>query len=69
MIPLHSTLNRDEIEAGFVMINRWIRSNSPLERRTSAEEGTEPILFNPRELEPNLHSNLVSSVNLSFILR
>ena len=69
MIPLHSRLNRDLIEAEFVVINRWIRSNSPLERRTSAEEETEPILFNPGELEPNLRGNQVSSVNQSFILR
>ena len=30
--------NRDPIGAGFVMINCWIGSNFPLERRTSADE-------------------------------
>ena len=63
MIPLHSRLNRDPIEARFVVINRWSRSNSPLERRTSAEEEIKPILFNPCELKPNLHGNQVGSEN------
>ena len=56
-IPLCSRLNHYLVEAGFIMINRWIRSNSPLERRTSAEEETKPILFNPRELKPNICGN------------
>ena len=66
--PMHSRLNYDQIEAGFVAINRWIRSNSPLERRMYADEETELILFNPRELKPNLCINRVSSVNRLFIL-
>ena len=43
-----SWLNRDPIGTGFNVINRWIRSNSPLECRMSAEEEIKPILFNPR---------------------
>ena len=69
MISLRSRVNRDPIEAGFIVINRWIRLNSPLERLTFAEEEIEPILFNPRELKRNLHGNQVSSVNRSFILQ
>ena len=33
------------------------------------EEETEQIHFNQRDLVPNLHVNLVSSVNQSFILQ
>ena len=66
---LASRLNRDPIGAGFIVINHRIRSNSPLECRTSAEEEIKPILFNTRELKPNLHRNQVRSENQSFILR
>ena len=38
------------------------RSESPLERRIHAEEETGEILFNPRDLKPNLHVNQVSTV-------
>ena len=54
-------VDRDPIKAGFIVINRQIRLNFPLERRTSTEEEIKPILFNPHELKSNLHGNQVSS--------
>ena len=54
-------LDCDPINAGFVMINRRIRSNFPLERQTSAEEETAQIHFNLRELKIRLHENRVSN--------
>ena len=64
-----SRLNWEPIGARFVVINRQIRSNSPLERQTSAEEEIKPILFNPCELKPNLCGNRVSSENQLFIVQ
>ena len=62
-------LDRNLIEAWFIVINHRIWSNFPLERRTFAEEEIKPILFNPRELKPNLRGNQVSSEIWSFIQR
>ena len=62
-------LDCDPIGVGLITNHRLIRSNSPLERRTYAEEETAKILFNLRELKPNLGVNGVSSLNRSFILR
>ena len=62
-------LDRNPIEVGFIVINRRIRSNFPLERRTSAEEEIKPIIFNLRELKPNIHGNWVNSEIRSFIQR
>ena len=60
-------LDRDSIKAGFVVINRQIWSNFPLEHRTSAEEEIKPIFFNLRELKPNLRGNRVTSEVWSII--
>ena len=58
----------DPIGAGLITKSCRIRSNFPLEHRTSAEEEIKLILFNPCELKPHLHGNQVSSEILSFIL-
>ena len=63
---LHSRLNRDQIEAGFVAIHCKDWSKSLLERRNHVEDLIDWILFNPRELKPNLLVNRVSSVIRSF---
>ena len=60
-------LDHNLIKVGFVVINHRIRSNFPLKRRTSAEEDTAQIHFNPHELKPHLHGNQVSSEVWSFI--
>ena len=41
------------------------RLDSPLERRTYVEEGSEEILYNQDTLRLNLHVNQVSSVSSS----
>ena len=43
------------------MINRQISLNFPLKHRTSGEEETAQINFNPRELKPHLCNNRVSN--------
>ena len=68
-IPMRPRLNSDQIEAELIANRCQIWSFSPHERRTYAEEETEQILFNRRNLDPNICVNWVSSVNRSFILQ
>ena len=66
---LRSRLDCEPIKGGLIMNHCMIWSNSPLERRTYAEEETEQIHSNRRDLEPNICVNRVNSVNQSFILK
>ena len=56
---LRSRLNCDNIEAGLVTNHCKNRSDSPLERRTHAEQETEEIYFNRHDLKPNRVSTVI----------
>ena len=62
MIPMHSILNCNHTKVGLITNHCKNLSESPLERRTHAEEETEEICFNQLDLKLNLRVNRVSSV-------
>ena len=62
MISLCFRLNYNHIEAGLITDHYENRLESPIERRMHIEKETGSILFNQRDLKPNLCVNRVSSV-------
>ena len=64
VIPLHSRLNCDHIEARLITNHCEKRSESPIEGQTHVEEESRSILFNQRDLKHNHRVNQVSSVIL-----